>query len=1215
MRVVAHFVFVSWHVLAVTAGTAAAQGVGTIEGRVVDSSGGALPGVMVEAALQESRRSPAVTTTDGQGLYRLTSLPAGQYLVSFALDGFARVQVPIRIDPGVMAALPATLEVERLSERVEVVANEIALDVASSTQVASFSNETLTDLPTASRNYTHVIVAEAGVNAPLPDRTGRGLNLATNPGQQTDDASQSLNPSVNGARPTNNGLRVNGIDATNMLNAGGGLGSNLAIPLEALEEVEMQTALPSASRGRNGGGNVDLITRSGADRFAGSTGYYWQHEKLNANEFFLNRAGVAKPEFRRNDASATLGGPLLPQRTFFFLAGQRQRFRTGYASNANAAVGLPTGLTDVRTPETIAGVANEWIRTGAADDPRFAANFLTALRAFPAEQQAGLITKFFADPATLAFRELTAADIHPVAINILNTKRDGRFLIPSPGADLPTLKGNGTYGREYLLQQVVPTSLDGGISGFGSIQHRLGLSNLTRLTVTRSSPEVEEAFGWADASPSPTLGRTPAWLAGVSNTHTFGSRLLHEANVGYYDLENTRISKYRDILNSTLGIYNPLEHAIGGLAALMPTIDINTQRNSGGIGNAWDFFDRQRVWSASDRWSLVGSRHTFRTGVEYRRINLTGEYMARTNGDLDYNNWVFFITGHGAAGGGSDLDQGDTRRDFLAHDVGAFVQDDWQFGGGLTLNVGLRYDIYGNFTERNGRIGTYYLPDAAARLAVQPGFHVPAHAPFFRPDFTPLSIGLVVAPGTTIELSQIHRARYDSTIRGDYNNVAPRAGFAWQPTFAPRMVVRGGWGIYYERTGASYKRDLQLSAPFFFYQNVPSPVDMADPYPRLNVNPFQIPLNVRIERDANGVPRWVRADGSPFPSTEPFSAKSNVFIDPLVRTPYLQQWSTSVQFELRRGLLLDTAYVGSRGVGLLGKINRAVPVDPRVTPINGFTDIYDGLGRLINPDFFVPEEFLGLNRNGGFQQLTNVGRSTYHSLQSKVRARLGNRLTTNVAYTLSRSTDTLSSDGGLVEHDPTRPDNNFGPSDYDRTHRLTSSFILDVPGLGQDGSITRAITRDFSLSGILTYQSGTPFSVLGSSTQNAFFAQMSRVRVSFAPGMTLADATKSGRVQDRLNAYFNVAAFQDSLDQWGNTGRNILRGPSQVQLDLVLTRALPLTARKHLELRWEVYNALNTPVFANPASTFAANGYGTAGQITSTIGGPRTMQLAARFVF
>jgi hypothetical protein len=94
-----------------------------------------------------------------------------------------------------------------------------------------------------------------------------------------------------------------------------------------------------------------------------------------------------------------------------------------------------------------------------------------------------------------------------------------------------------------------------------------------------------------------------------------------------------------------------------------------------------------------------------------------------------------------------------------------------------------------------------------------------------------------------------------------------------------------------------------------------------------------------------------------------------------------------------------------------------------------------------------------------------------------------------------------------------------------------------------------------------------------------------------------------------------VNAFADSLDQWGDTGRNILRGPSQTQLDLILARSLRIAATHRVELRWEIYNALNTPVFANPASTFAANGAGTAGRITTTIGGPRTMQLAARYLF
>ena len=257
-----------------------------------------------------------------------------------------------------------------LSEAISVSARDVRLDVDRPTQSVSFSSEMLADVPSPSRNYTHVIVAEAGVSAPLPDRTGRDLNLATEPGAQAEDGSQTLNPSVNGARPTNNALRVNGIDTTNMLSASGGLGGSLGVPLEALEEIEVQTSLTSAAQGRNGGGNIDIVTRQGTNRFNGTGLYAFQHETLNANEFFLNRAGTAKPEFRRNDASGAIGGPIRHGRTFFFVAGQSTRFRSGYATNATAATGLPVGLGDVRTPETIAGVANDYLRNGAADNPR-----------------------------------------------------------------------------------------------------------------------------------------------------------------------------------------------------------------------------------------------------------------------------------------------------------------------------------------------------------------------------------------------------------------------------------------------------------------------------------------------------------------------------------------------------------------------------------------------------------------------------------------------------------------------------------------------------------------------------------------------------------------------------------------------------------------------------------------------------------------------------
>ena len=130
--------------------------------------------------------------------------------------------------------------------------------------------------------------------------------------------------------------------------------------------------------------------------------------------------------------------------------------------------------------------------------------------------------------------------------------------------------------------------------------------------------------------------------------------------------------------------------------------------------------------------------------------------------------------------------------------------------------------------------------------------------------------------------------------------------------------------------------------------------------------------------------------------------------------------------------------------------------------------------------------------------------------------------------------------------------------------------------------LLRALTRDWQVSGLFTWQSGTPFTVLGASTTNAIFAQVARVRLSYAPGATLADAEGSGPGRRSARRYFNVAAFRDSGDAWGDTGRNILRGPSQRQVDLSLSRQLPLFDRQRIELRWDVFNALNEAVFANP---------------------------------
>jgi len=393
-----------------------------------------------------------------------------------------------------------------------------------------------------------------------------------------------------------------------------------------------------------------------------------------------------------------------------------------------------------------------------------------------------------------------------------------------------------------------------------------------------------------------------------------------------------------------------------------------------------------------------------------------------------------------------------------------------------------------------------------------------------------------------------------------------------------------------------------------------------------------------LHRNANGTPRWIRGDGKEFPATEPFGAKSNVYIHPKIKAPYVQQWSLNMQYEILRGVALDLRYVGSRGVGLLGRYNVAQAVDPRVTPVNGFTDIRDRNrttanpdGALINPDFFVPAGFLGLSRSGGFVQVANVGHSTYHSFQADVKGRMSSRALWNLAYTFSKSIDNISSDTEQAQQDNTRLFLNRGLSNFDLPHRFTASYVIDIPGLRGGRKFLNALTRGWRTSGLLTLQSGAPFTVFGPAARNAYQFQVASVRPDLAPGRTIESAIKSGRVQDRLGLYFDPTAFVNSEDHWGAAGRNILRGPSQRQFDLSLSKTTRLRESMNLEFRWELFNATNTPTFGNPASTIAAGSCipspslqcapgtttlpSTAGRISSTIGGPRTMQAALKLTF
>jgi hypothetical protein len=249
---------------------------------------------------------------------------------------------------------------------------------------------------------------------------------------------------------------------------------------------------------------------------------------------------------------------------------------------------------------------------------------------------------------------------------------------------------------------------------------------------------------------------------------------------------------------------------------------------------------------------------------------------------------------------------------------------------------------------------------------------------------------------------------------------------------------------------------------------------------------------------------------------------------------------------------------------------------------------------------------LGLDEDEGANFLSNGGRSRYHSLQASLQRRFSGGYMFNINYTLSKSMDTFSDEGLFqIEHDQTRPELNWGRSDFDRRHRLILSWVWELPSTGS------LWTEGWQLSGVGTFQSGRPFTITDDDFSGFLYASQNP-RPNLASGMTLDDQTTSGSVKSRVDGYLNRAAFESSGAQFGTLPRNSVTGPGQNRLDVSLSKITRIAGARSIELRVEAYNVTNTPAFRNPVNDLGSANFG---RITRTRGGPRLVQLGAKLRF
>lgn len=769
------------------------------------------------------------------------------------------------------------------------------------------------------------------------------------------------------------------------------------------------------------------------------------------------------------------------------------------------------------------------------------------------------------------------SNINPVALALLNYKLpNGSFAIPSPQQAVPGVNYALSIPATYEENQYIANG-----------DHQLTSKN--RLTF-KSIISAQPAFQPFPAATVQGFGTTQDFksrIMSLTDTHIFTANLVNEARMGFSRLLGTVVQENKIPL-SAIGMRRFNEADFNDI----PQISVTGVFSLGYSVNA-DQGVAQDTYHFVDTLSWIKAKHQVRAGVEMRRY--VDDYYSnnRFRGTLSFQSFGDLLLGlpgtplaQGGNGTGfsnintSSVASGVTDRMDRITDLAFFVQDDWKINSRLSLNLGIRWDYLGYAVDKQGRNGSFdtrlYQPPPAG-------------------GFT--SAGFVQTQATQKPIAGIPKVANTLLDNEPLRNFAPRFGFAYK--VSDKLVARGGYGIYYDRLSNQLGLLESLSLPGYVRTDLQAAANtgasLQNPFPTLP------------QRSA--FPIVPQLFSPPYTTERPAIGLNAV--DPTLRTPYLQQFGLNLQYQFTPAMVLELGYVGTKGSSLATQrlINQPI-LASATAPVNGQTT-----NTSANAQLRVP--YVGFSPTGLVWLETSTD-SRYNSLQASLTRRFSKGLRLLASYTWSKSIDNNSGSGTgasftQTDGDQTNLSLNRGLSDFDRSHRVVLNFSYNIPKWGfglNNTALGKRFFDGWQLSGVSVIQSGTPISILD--TSGAALYGTANSRASWAPGATNATAQREGRTQDRLNNYFNTAAFVRSGNGFGDTGRNILRGPNQRNVDISVNKSFPITERVSLEWRSEFFNFLNIANFANPGGSITAASYGI---IRNTTGNPRVIQFALKLVF
>jgi hypothetical protein len=1196
---------------------------GALTGTVTDPTGAVISNVAVTATNTGTGQA-RTATTGADGTYRIGLLPPGIYRVQFEATGFSTARVPsVTVNVTETNALDWRLEVGSQAQEITVEGElETPIQTTDATVGTVMPGKTIADLPLTTRNYTNLLGLSAGANAPVFD--------AANLGKGSQDIA------VNGSATTQNNYQMDGVSiddpSTSGVSADGGFNAGIGIANpDAIQEFKIQTSLFDAGYGRKPGANVNVVTKSGTNQFHGTAFEFFRNTALNSNDFFRNQSppvnGVpnnSRQILNQNQFGGVVGGPIKKDKLFFFTSYQETRQQNGIAVQGYSAATLPPIPAGDRS-----NTASFQSALGAAFCPT---NVTTGGKTSNGGVQVAC----------------NGSNINPVAVSLLQLKNpDGSYYIPS--------SSNGGYQNttfsipaRYTEHQALG-NLDYVINGKNTLSGRWFFS----------ADPTQVPFGCAVNA---KLGTTPTNClpdTGDSTQYREQNAIVKLTSI----LTNTLVNEARISLQRTIAFIGtgvPFTDTQVGIAPILPAINTLDQVVVNGAFTVGTFYaagyKNATGWEASDQISWSRGKHTIRSGFEFERDRINSAVPGDEFGFLTFQSMQDFLLGlpgcspqqvtagcsptnpfpgtNGTptsnlsnSGSFASLSQPNgVHVDLRQPDGNAFVQDDIKLSPRLTVNLGLRWEYNGLVRSESGElpnvwpslISTVPIPGSTAATGTLAGFVEPAN---YNPAVNP-----VPPVGGLFQSSHLIGTRNNEPL----DNFAPRLGFAWQPTRSDRLVVRGGFGYFYERLN-----DGNYGTVYFI--GTPNSILLSRSGQANYFSTFAQPYAVT---PLGWTPRWVNfANGTSSNLSQYIQAENYL-------TPLVDEWNLNIEYEFLPSWVLELGYVGSHGIhqavptseeinqaqlvgNPLGNNNNSIPapgIAAQLIPNCNYSTLV-GCNTAANASLRVP--YLGF-APGGLSDATTNGSDKFNSLQATVRKRLSHGLTLQAAYMWSKSLTT----GSLNINDANNFGSQYGPNSSYHPQRLAVNYSWELPTLHSAGWEGKLV-NGWVLSGVTVVQDGAPLTVTdsrGGSVYGFGSGSPETSTAEFCAGGSASNAASSGSDKQRLGGvnggtgWFNPAVFNtncktpaigsDGSTGYGNAPIGVILGPGQFNWDASLTKTTTVGGLREgatLQFRTEFFNAFNHAQFSNPAVLDVSKG--TFGQITSTSVNPRLIQFALKYAF